>query len=292
MSKARLKPLPTFTRAKILNPCKFHWKNALTDMYSFSPKIYGFDPFRGCLHNCSYCWLKVLNKRFKNIKPDNDFTKLELCENVTQMLEKELPKLPKNHIIIACNATDLFQPVTPFQITLDHHSQLLSEWIDALYHCNVLFITKNGTGLSNSLKYNYFNTEKHVVGLTITTTRENEDLRKQYEPNSSSTWERYKALDMAEQFDLKKFVSIEPPLMNPREITEEIIHRNLGYNTWFVWGFANYSLKSLWSREDYLTFHNELLALREKYPYKNYRSKFFWKDECLTQIEKWLEVTS
>jgi len=286
-----MKTLQTFNRKKIINLCKFHWKDALTDLLGFVPKIYGFDPFRGCLHDCIYCWLRVLNKRFKNIKPDCDFTNLELCENVSQMLAKELPKLPENALIIACNSTDLFQPIIPKSRLLQ--KQLLI-WINALYDYNVLFMTKNGSLLRDCLKNKKFkfNIEKHIVGVTVTTNIENEALRKRYELNSSSTSDRYSALDAADHSGLKKFVSIEPPLMNPRKITEEIIDCGLGHNTWFVWGFANYSVKSLWTQGDYLNFNNDLLALRKKYPYENHRSKFFWKDECQKQIKEWLELSN
>ena len=272
--------LPHYTKKKILTKCKFHWKTGLIDLLGFKPIIFGFSPFRGCLHNCTYCWLKTLNAYTKTIKPDNDFTNLELAENVTLMLEKELPKLPTNHLIIASNSTDLFQPILSTNSKL---RDLIGLWLNQLYDYNVLFITKNGSALEYFLKEGYFNVEKHIIGVTITTTKENEALRKQYEPASSSTKERYNALLEADKQGFRKFVSIEPPLEPVPLIIEELIQCHLA-KTWIIPGFANYQVKGLWSRKDYIRFYK---ALKNKSTFHN---RIFWKDECLSKIITWLRI--
>lgn len=271
--------LPTFTRKKILSTCKFEWKTALIDLLEFKPKVVGFNPYRGCM-GCTYCWVKGFNARFKNIKPDNDFSNLELCENVYALLEKELPKLPENHLIIACTTTDLFQPILNENTEL---YDLVGSWLELLYDYNVLFITKNGVVLRKYLEDGYFNNENHIIGVTITTTKDNEAIRKIYEPNSSTTNERYEALFEAEKRRFRKFVSVEPPLQGITTIVKEIMNYRLS-KTWIVLGFANYRLKDLWSKEDYIRWYREL---RHESTVHN---KIFWKDECLSKISNWIGV--
>ena len=270
------KTLDLFTTNKIIRICKFHWKTALIDLLGFIPKVYGFSPFRGCLHECVYCWVKVLLKRFPAMKPDGDFLNLELCINATERLKIELPKLSDTHLIIASNVSDLFQPIIE---TNNYLYERLKEWISLLHDYNVLFITKNGTLLKKLLHEFPLNPDKHIIGTTITTTSCNEERREKYEKNSSSTEDRICAIIEALNLNFKTFISIEPPLIHPRYIIAELASRGISKNTWIVVGAANYSISRLWSMKNYRQFYFEVRNARI-----DYGMNIFLKDELFKKL--------
>jgi len=277
--------LPLFQRKTLLATTNFPWKAAISKMFNIDLeklRLVAFNPWRGCKHNCSYCWVKPLIKRNKSIKPDGDFLNVELCSNVLERLAVELPKLSKSTVIIASTLTDIFQPGLFHSLAL---SKLFKEWVQALHGYKVLFITKNA---DITFFHESFDKKNHILGFTLTGLQDWDPMKKQYEPGSSSHSLRFTAVLLALMQGFRSaFISLEPYFISPSELIKEFLDLDLRKlnlsKLYFTIGTCNYSLNDFWSKEDYLKFYDETLSLRDKY-----KLNLYWKDDAVKKINAWL----
>jgi len=275
--------LPLFQRKTLLATTNFPWKAAISKMFNIDLeklRLVAFNPWRGCKHNCSYCWVKPLIKRNKSIKPDGDFLNVELCSNVLERLAVELPKLSKSTVIIASTLTDIFQPGLFHSLAL---SKLFKEWVQALHGYKVLFITKNSDVM---LYYNIFDKENHVIGFTLTGLENSNPHKKDYEQSASGHLSRIIATHITLKEGFRAvFISLEPYFIDPCDIIKDFISRtNIDLSKFFFTiGTCNYSLSDLWSKEDYFRFYDETLFLRARH-----NLNLWWKDDAEKKIKNWL----
>ncbi len=271
--------IPLITKSSILNECKFPWIDEVKEIVGFEPIFIGCSLTKGCGNNCLYCWVKYKyeKKNFRNWGPKSGaFHKIEFCKNALELIVKELPFLPKNAVIIASNMTDPFQDIF---FESRKFFQIFKEWLQLLQNNWVLFITKN----AKIIRYlNFFNPDKHIIGLSITGRLSSKEKEK-YEPNSSNHLTRIATLSKAKKLGHKIFASIEPPLKPTPEIVQDLINYNLDSAT-MVCGLANYELENLWSKEDYIRFYDETMLLKEKY-----NLKLSWKADAFEKIKRWKE---
>lgn len=143
-----------------------------------------WNPIKGCEHDCSYCYVKRLNKRYGyDLSP--------------RLVEKELKtNLGKRKVIFIGSTSDMFGRWVP------------DEWINKVLHtCNnypknrYLFQSKNPQRFHDFLKQFPPNT---LLGTTIETDR---DYEKYLGGNAPSPYERADAMGL---ITLPKMVSIEP----------------------------------------------------------------------------------
>jgi len=282
----------TFQRKTLLNTTKYPWKEAISQIYDIPVeklKLVAFNPWRGCKHNCSYCFVKSLIKRNKYIKPDGVFDNVELCSNVLERLAVELPKLDEHTVIIASTLTDIFQPDLFDSPVL---YRLFKEWLKALQNYKVLFITKNAAVMRF---YDLFNKEKHTIGFTLSGLNKTDKTKKHYEPGSSNHLARVVAATRALDKGFKLFVSFEPYFKSLTELLNQLIGSILRNsvddskinNCFITMGTCNYSLSNLWTKKEYLRFYAETMAM--KY---SLNLNLWWKPDALEKLEKWRGMKS
>jgi protein gp37 len=146
-----------------------------------------WNPVKGCLHNCTYCWAKKYADRLKNTPKYADGFKPGLCE-------RELSKTFKNEFVFAVDMGDLFGNWVP------------SEWINAVIDAvkqsptsYFLFLTKNPSRYFEFLAKFPKNV---VLGATVESNREYDVCK------APSTLERF--VMMSELAWEKKWIQIEP----------------------------------------------------------------------------------
>lgn len=167
-----------------------------------SSSLYGLDyalnPYRGCIHQCVYCYspdiLKIERKDWQN----TIYAKV----NLPNILAKELKKFKKGIVGIG-TTTDAYQKIEEKYKITEHCLELLLR-----YKFPISIQTKSSLVLKDLNLLKKFN--KKDVGFTITTIDENE--RKRFEPNSSLTEEKLNALKILAENNIDTWVFIGPIL--------------------------------------------------------------------------------
>jgi DNA repair photolyase len=175
-----------------------------------------WNPVKGCLHNCSYCWAKrfALERLSRTEKYKDGFA--------PKLVEGELNKRFRNQFVFVSDMGDLF-----------------GEWVPAEWILRVIDSTRNSPSsdflflTKNPSRYEEFTSvcrDNIILGATIESNRLY-DFSK-----APSVAERAKAMiDL--QFS-KKFISVEPIMdFDTEKFVEWIeriapIHVSVGYDNW------------------------------------------------------------
>jgi len=170
---------------------------------------YALNPYRGCEHNCVYCYAPAVLKEKRRW---GSF--VDVKRNLPNILAKELKKKEKGRIGIG-TVTDAYQPAEKkygitrrcLEILLKHDFPVCVQTKSSLILRDVDILKKFS--------------EKEV-GLTITTI--DDEARKKYEPSSSSVEERLNALRILEENSIRTWVFIGPvmPFITEKNIDKLI----------------------------------------------------------------------
>lgn len=177
----------------------------------------GMNIYRGCSHGCIYC-----DSRSKCYQMLHDFEDIEVKANAVQLLETALKKKRKPCMIGTGAMSD---PYIPLEKNLCHMRKCL-ELIDR-YGFGVSILTKSNLILRDLDLLKSINKKaKAVVQITLTT--HDEKLCKILEPNVSTSYERFKVLEIMRDNDIPTIVWLDPilPFIND---TEENIRGILSY---------------------------------------------------------------
>ena len=231
---------------------------------------YALNPYRGCEHNCVYCYApSVLNEK----REWGSF--VDIKRNLPNILAKELKKKKKGRIGIG-TVTDAYQPAEKkYEITRKCLKQLLK------HDFPVCLQTKSSLILRDVDIIKKFSVKE--VGFTITTN--DDETRKKYELNSSSVEERLSALKIFEENNIKTWVFIGPvmPFITEKGIDKLIENiAKAGVKNVIV---DRLNLKpGVWKKIK--TF------LSEYYPelIKEYERILFTKNDYFEQIEKKIAI--
>jgi len=189
---------------------------------------YGISPYRGCYHNCIYCYAKLMNQRYGWVK---SWSKPEPKEVRWQDLKKSVTRAEPGRIFFS-PVCDAYQPL---EKKLGLSRRILEEVLLPSQH-QIYILTKSSlVGRDFDIVKGRENVR---VGLTITTL--DDKTAKSFEPNSSPPSERVKTLEEAHSLGIFTFVSIEPWILeitNPVEIMSKL-HSTV--DAWII-GTHNYS---------------------------------------------------
>ncbi len=177
----------------------------------------GMNIYRGCSHGCIYC-----DSRSKCYQMLHDFEDIEVKANAVQLLETALKKKRKPCMIGTGSMSD---PYIPLEKNLCHMRKCL-ELIDR-YGFGVSILTKSNLILRDLDLLKSINKKaKTVVQMTLTTY--DEKLCKILEPNVSTSYERFKVLEIMRDNNIPTIVWLDPilPFIND---TEENICSILSY---------------------------------------------------------------
>ncbi|MEF8847646.1 MAG: radical SAM protein [Candidatus Thermoplasmatota archaeon] len=169
---------------------------------------YSLNPYRGCGHNCAYCYVpNVLH-----IKRGKWGSFLDIKENIPRVLSEELRSKEKGHVGIS-TVTDPYQPAEKkHKLTRYCLEQLLIHDFPINIQTKSNVVTRDKDLISN-----FSNAE---LMLSIATLDDNE--RKILEPYSSSIKERVNVLEEFKKADIKKSVFLGPiyPSLDEARIKE------------------------------------------------------------------------
>lgn len=172
----------------------------------------GMNIYRGCSHGCIYC-----DSRSKCYQMLHDFEDIEVKANAVQLLETALKKKRKPCMIGTGAMSD---PYIPLEKNLCHMRKCL-ELIDR-YGFGVSILTKSNLILRDLDLLKSINKKaKAVVQMTLTT--HDEKLCKILEPNVSTSYERFKVLEIMRDNDIPTIVWLDPILPFINDNVENIL---------------------------------------------------------------------
>ena len=168
---------------------------------------YSLNPYRGCMHNCSYCYAPCVLR-----VPREDWGMIvNVKKNIPRVLSKDL-KTKKPGIVGVSTVTDPYQPVEKsYQLTRLCLEQLLRYNFPAHVQTKSALVTRDLDLLSRF--------SDAQVMISIGTIHENE--RKILEPGSSSIQSRFTALKQCSEAGVRTAVFFGPmyPTMTLGEIS-------------------------------------------------------------------------
>jgi len=191
----------------ILNKCNVHWRDH-TGKY---PLLYNLNVARGCEHDCSYCYARMLSARWGLV---TDWKRAKPIVNAIELLQKEVVKKPKGRVMV-CSMTDPYQNEEVAKITRQALEILLPR---GFY---VLLCTKNKLVRKDLELISRF--ENIELGVTVIGL--DDQAIKKYESGSSLVSERIEVIKEAKRLGIKVYVSMEPwipEVTNPLEIVKAL----------------------------------------------------------------------
>jgi DNA repair photolyase len=182
-------------------------KSALAD--------YCINPYIGCQHACRYCYAESYTKRFtKHAESWGDFVDAKI--NAPSILSREVKKKLKGTVYLS-SLTDPYQP-------LEGKYKLTRRLLEILlqHQFPISIQTKSTLVLRDLDLIRQFHNRE--VGFTITTL--NDDIRRAFEPYSSSTIEKLEALKQLKLNEVTTFVFFGPilPYLSDQTL-EDYFHR-------------------------------------------------------------------
>ncbi len=221
---------------------------------------YSMNPYIGCYHNCSYCYARFMLRFKPKGTKWGEFVDVKV--NFPEALLKQMGVIKPKRVMIS-SVTDAYQPIErKYKITCE------SLKILARYHFWISLLTKSDLVLRDIDILKKFD-KRSEVGFTVCF--DNDEDRKNFEPNSSPIENRFKALKELKKNGIKTFAFIGP-------LIPGVSDRNL----------ENLFKKLAETRIDYLLVDKLNLkcgnwpfirkVLEEKYSLKDYKSKYLSKE--------------
>jgi len=171
---------------------------------------YTINPYIGCEHNCTYCYARFM-KRFTGHKERwGEFVDVKI--NTSLLLSREIKKKQPSRIWMS-GVCDSYQPLEKRYRLTRHCLEILLE-----HGWAVTVQTKSHLVLRDKDLLRRFN--QCEVGLTITTA--DEDVRKIFEPNTSSIQQRIKTLEKLHMAGIQTFAMIAPLLPHAENLVSQL----------------------------------------------------------------------
>ena len=190
-----------------------------------SPDI-GFDqsinPYRGCEHGCIYCYARP-SHAYMNLSPGLDFeTKIFYKDKPAALLEQELNK--RNYV---CKTIMLGANTDPYQ-PAESKLKVTRSILEVLhrYQHPVAIITKNSM-IERDIDILQEMAKKQLVGVAISITTLDMDLKRILEPRTSSPSARLRVVRKLRDAGIPVRVMAAPmiPMINDKEL-ESILERS------------------------------------------------------------------
>lgn len=182
------------------------------DMISWFYNDYNMNLYRGCSHGCIYCDSRSLCygiDHFDTIKPK---------KSALAILESELRR---KRIKGICGMGSMSDPYNPLETTLELTREALKLFIK--YGYGVSIITKSATILRDLDLLKTLN-ERQSVLVNITITTADEGLQKIIEPRSSTTLERFEAIQILNENGIKAGITLMPILPYINDDEQNLLH--------------------------------------------------------------------
>jgi DNA repair photolyase len=172
---------------------------------------YCINCYTGCGHACTYCYATFMKKFTSHPEPWGTFVDVKV--NAVDLLKKALRRNVMGEVMMS-SVTDAYQPIEKkYELTRGCLELLAQTELD------VDILTKSNLVLRDIDILSRMATVD--VGLTVTTNRE--DIKRIFEPASSSIRERLNALKALRKAGISTYVFIGPILpMDPEKLVDSI----------------------------------------------------------------------
>ena len=243
--------MSTIARGRLLYRSKVEYAN------------YALNHYSGCAMGCVYCSAMLNGVRRKQFRDRLDWMNPRIVKDAIPQLERELSRAPKDlKEIWLCPVTDPYQPIEDtVQLTRGILELLVT------HHVPIRILTKS-SGICRDAKFIIEHRDLIKVGFTITSL--DEDVRRKYEPNAPSVWDRARILEYFHKHDVKTWCSVEPILGGYYGTGPTAILDTLKDDVdWWVFGKDNYTKRPL----PYKNIRDEIIAWFRKHTMTNYLIK-------------------
>ena len=216
---------------------------------------YSLNPYRGCQHNCAYCYVPNVLR----IKREDWGNFVEVKTNIPNVLAREL-KNKKLGVVGISTVTDPYQPIEKkYKLTRYCLEQLL------IHDFPVCIQTKSDLILRDIDIISRFSNSEILISIGTL----NDDERKILEPNSSSIKNRLDILEEFSKNSIKTSVFFGPvyPTIKKQEIeqiiktfyekgVDEIMIDKMNFKPGILQNIVD-SNYHFFSNKDYVNFYNE-----------------------------------
>jgi DNA repair photolyase len=189
---------------------------------------YCINHYIGCVHGCTYCYARRLHEAFWQGRWGK-FHEVKPVRNALELLEKDLHRRKPGTVLLS----SMCDPYPPAEKRLRLTRRILEKLLDTDFH--VLVLTKSSLAWWDiDVMEGHENVE---LGVTLTTLSGKQ--AKRYEPGASPPEDRLHVLELAKEFGVRTFVSIEPWIPG---VTDpwEIVQRCREFVDRFIIGALNY----------------------------------------------------
>ncbi len=205
----------------MVNYIEIESKTALNKLNRKRPYGWDLNIYRGCEHNCRYCFAMYSHDYLGN---NNYFEDIYIKKNIVELLEIELSKKSwKREVINIGGVTDSYQP-------LEERYKLMPEILKLLikYKTPCIISTKSDLILRD---YDLIDKLSKItyVNIAATITTMDEDIREKIEPNGVSAVRRFNMLKEISKTDSSiglHLMPIIPFLTDKRENLEGIFYNS------------------------------------------------------------------
>lgn len=218
--------------------------------------------YNQCDHNCRYCYVPMIQKRF-----GNGTRQIQPRQDILSKLNKEAYKYSYGQQVLLCFMCDPYcRADIEYQTTRDVLEILLEN------NVSVAILTKGGKRCLRDI--NLFREFKSIkVGASLTFLKKEDSLS--WEKNASLPSERIETLRRLKEKDVKTWVSLEP-VIDPEQ-TLEIIDETYQYVDQYKVGKLNY----VQSKTDWKEF-----GLRAIDKLNKYDKRFYIKNDLAQYIPR------
>ena len=172
---------------------------------------YNCNIYRGCAHNCKYCYARLMTKRFEP-KP-SDWRDVKMVENAVELARRDIMALRPGRIMF-CSMTDPYQPIEADRMLA---RKVLEVLLNSPFH--VFILTKSPLVTRD---WDLIRSHRNIeVSFTIASL----DDIPFWEPYAPGNMKRIGALRKAHSMGIETFVSIEPwipEITHPQSIIEKL----------------------------------------------------------------------
>jgi DNA repair photolyase len=172
---------------------------------------YCINCYVGCEHACKYCYAESITKRFsQHLEPWGEFVDVKV--NAPKVLRKEILKKKKGKVFLS-SLCDPYMPLEKkYQLTKKCLEILLRHQFPIIIQTKSALVTRD-IDLLKKFK-------ECEVGFTITTL--DEEIRKNFEPNSSTVQEKLEAIKALKENGIKVYVFFGPvlPYLSDKNLEE------------------------------------------------------------------------
>jgi len=173
-------------------------------------KVYPYviNPYRGCQHNCSYCYARFMKRFTGHQEPWGQFVDVKV--NAPDLLRLDINRKKPGRVWIS-GVCDPYQP-------LEAKYNLTRQCLEILAQNNWPVIVQTRSPLVLRDMDILIKGRGFEVGFSVTTA--DDSVRKLFEPNAPSIKERVRALDELHQAGIRTYAMIAPILPGAESLAE------------------------------------------------------------------------